>query len=208
VKTFLELNKEKFKSIYIRIALAFTIVASLSLAIGYLSVGLPDLKTLLFTLLATTIGFPIIIMFLGYLVWLINRKARNRAYFKSPFNQLERIGFYNIAFNVKSKWSFTDEIKQSQLNGFNMTMNLSKEKGNTIECEILTEWKQLDKIEFTRIQEKFSLHNIIFIVGGFVKLFDLNKIDHTSVFDLQKELELYVELLSQEGFVPKKINQI
>jgi hypothetical protein len=92
-------------------------------------------------------------MLIGYFVWLLNHKARQKAFSKIPFNEIERIGFYKPYIGDSSKWSFTDEIKEGKLNGFILRMDISKEESQTIEFDTPTEWKKPDKSEYGRLTE-------------------------------------------------------
>lgn len=84
-------------------------------------------------------------MTLGYIGWLVNHKARQNAFTKFTFSDIEKIGFYKTCLGDKSKLSFTDEVKKGQVNVFSLTMDISKEKANTLEFDIPIEWKKLDK---------------------------------------------------------------
>ena len=112
-------------------------------------------------------------MFLGYLIWLLNHRARQNAFSKIPFDQVENIGFYKSYIWDTSKWSFTEEIKEGKLNGFTLRMDMSKEKGrHFLEFNIPVEWKKLDKIEFNRLTEKFKQHNAEFRIGSIAEQYD------------------------------------
>ncbi len=163
----------------------------------------PNEKLLLTILLATGFGFPLFIMLLEYMIWLLNRKARQKAFSQIPFNQIENIGFYKSYIGDSSKWSFTDEIKEGKLNGFTLRMDVSKEKGHTIEFDIPTEWKKLDKSEYNRLTEKFKQHNVEFRIGSLVKQYDTKRPALQTVSDLKQDLEVFTTLLRQEGFEPK-----
>jgi len=67
-------------------------------------------------------------MLIDYIVWLLNHKARQKAFSKIPFNEIEKIGFYKSYIDDSSKWSFTDEIKEGKFNGFTLRMDVFKEK--------------------------------------------------------------------------------
>jgi len=201
--TFLKFNREKLKSIFIRLSLICLGFVFIVLTIAYLTGNFPSRQLLFGILLVTGIGFPVFILLLGYLTWLITRNARQKAFLKIPFNQIERIGFYNAYLDDKSKWSFTDEIKKGQLNGFTLSMDISKEKGHTLEFDIPTEWKKLDKNEYSRLTEKFKQHNVEFRIGSLVKQYDTKLYAFRTIYDLKQDLEFITTLLRQEGFQPK-----
>jgi hypothetical protein len=142
-------------------------------------------------------------MLIGYFVWLLNHKARQKAFSKIPFNEIERIGFYKSYIGDSSKWSFTDEIKEGKLNGFTLRMDVSKDKNQTIQFDTPTEWRKLDKSEYGRLTDKFNQHSVKFRIGGLVRHYDTKRPILQTVSDLKQDLELFTTLLRQEGFEPK-----
>ena len=129
--TFLQLNRKKLRGTFFRLSLVLLGVVSIVLAITYLTGNLPNGKLLLIIVLATGIGFPVFIMLLVYIIWLLNRNARLKAFSKIPFNQIEKIGFYKAYLDESSKWTLTEEIKEGKQNGFNIRMDISKDKGSS-----------------------------------------------------------------------------
>jgi hypothetical protein len=202
--TFLELNRQKLKPVFVRLSLTLLGLVSIFLLAAYLTRNLPNGQLLLSVLFATGIAFPILIMLLGYMIWLLNRKARKNAFSKTPFNQIESIGFHKSYIGDTSKWSFTDQISEGKLNGFTLRMDISKEKGyQFIEFDIPVEWKKLDKSEFSRLTKKFKQHNAEFRIGSIVKQYDTRQQPFQTVSNLQQDLELFTTLLRQESFEPK-----
>ena len=201
--TFLQLNRDKLRTTFTRLSLVLLGVVSIVLTVAYLTGNLPNGLLPFFIILATGVGFPLFIMLLGYMVWLLNRYARQKAFSKVPYNQIEDIGFYKAYLGDSSKWSFIDEIKKGKLNGFTLTMDISKEKSHTLEFEIPTEWKKLDKSEYNRLTEKFKQQNVEFRIGSLVKQYNLKLPVSGTVYDLKQDLELITTLLRQEGFEPK-----
>ncbi|MFC4263962.1 hypothetical protein ACFOWM_13795 [Ferruginibacter yonginensis] len=202
--TFLQLNKEKLRAIFFRLSFALLGVVSIVFLIAYLTCNLPDGQLLFYILLTTTIGVPIFIMLVGYIVWFINLRARQKTFSKVPFNDIEKIGFHKAYLDESSKWVLTEEIKEGKLNGFALRMNLSKEKGyHFIEFDIPVEWRKLEKSEYKSLTEKFKQHNVEFRIGSMVKLYDTRQQILQAVSDIKEDLELFTTLLRQEGFEPK-----
>jgi len=202
--TFLKLNRDKLKPTFRRLSLILLGFVSVVLFIAYLTDNFPAVQLLVYITLVTAIGFPFFIMLLGYIGWHINHKARQKVFSKVPFNDIENIGFYKTYLGDNSKWSFTEEIKKGHLNGFTLTMDFSKEKGHTLEFDIPTEWKKLDKNHFSRLTEKFKQHNIEFKIGSLVKQYDTRQLEIQTVTDLKQDLELTTTILLQAGFEPKR----
>lgn len=201
---FLELNRQKLKPVFVRISFIYLGLVSIFLLVAYLTGNLPNGQLLLSIILATGIGFPLFIMLLGYLSWLLNHKPRQNVFSKPPFDQIGNIGFYKAYIGDTSKWTFTDEIKEGKLNGFTLKMDLSKEKGrHFMEFDVPVEWKKLDKSEFNRLTEKFKQYNAEFRIGSLVKQYDTREQALQTASDLKDDLELFTTLLRQEGFKPK-----
>ena len=205
METFIELNRHKLKFAFVSISLVFSGLVLLIFLIAFLATGnLPNGQLLLSIILASGIGFPLFIMILGYLTWRVNHKARQNAFSKTPFNQIESIGFHKSYIDDMSKWSFTEQIREGKLNGFTLRMDMSKEKGyQFIDFEIPVEWKELDKSEFNRLMEEFKQYNAEFRIGSIVKQYDTRQHALKAVSDLKHDLELFTMTLQQKGFEPK-----
>lgn len=203
METFFQLNRDKLTTTFGRLSLIFAGVISVVLLIAYLTGNLPNGQLLLSIILLTAIGFPVFIILLGYIGWQVNRKARQKAFSKLPFNDIESIGFSKAYVGDNSKWSFADEIKKGGVNGFTLTMDISKEKRHTLEFDIPTQWKMLDKNEFSRLKEKFKQHNIEFRMSSLVKQYDTTQTEFLTISELKIDLELATTLLLKEGFKPK-----
>ncbi|WP_153799506.1 hypothetical protein [Foetidibacter luteolus] len=163
--------------------------------------NLPNGQLLFYIILTTGVGFPLFLMLLGYVVWLLKRKTRQKAFSKFPFNDIEHIGFHKAYLDKNSKWALTEEIKEGKLNNFTLRMDLSKEKGfHFIEFDIPVEWKKLEKNEYSHLTEKFKQHNAEFRLGSVVKQYDTRQQVSQTVSDLKRDLELFTTLLRQEGF--------
>lgn len=187
-----------------RISLVFLGFVCIVLAIAYFSGSLPNGQLLCGILLTTGIGFPILGLFIGYIVWTLNHKARQKAFSNPPFNNIESIGFYKAFIDDSSKWALTEEIKEGKLNGFTLKMDMSREKGrHTIEFETAVEWMKLDKNEYNRLTEKFKQHHIEFRTGSLVKQYNTKRPILKTVADLEEDLKLFTTLLKQEGFEAK-----
>lgn len=109
---FLELNRHKIIFAFKVLSITFIILASIPLTIGLFSGELPDLLLLILILLSAVIGFPLLVITLGYLDWLSKQQSRLKAFSAQPFNQLDQLGFLESYLNDKTKWYFTEEIKE------------------------------------------------------------------------------------------------
>jgi hypothetical protein len=202
--TFLKLNRQKLKPAFIRISLIFFGAVLIPLTITYMAGTVPNGQFLLSILIVACVGFPIFIMLLGYLIWQLNHKVRQKVFTTTPFDQVDKIGFYRTHIGDTSKFSFTDEIKEGKLNGFTLKMDLSKEKGRRfIEFDIPVEWKKLDRIEFSRLTEKLKQYNAEFRIGSIVKQYDTRQHTLQTISDLKQDLDRLTAILQQAGFEAK-----
>lgn len=201
MNTFLQLNTHKLYPMFVRISLIFLAAVLIPLSITYMTGTVPNEQFILYVILVACIGFPGLIIFFGFLIWQLNHKARQKAYSKKPFDQIEEIGFFKTQIGDTSKLSLIDEIKEGSINGFTLRMDISKEKGpRFIEFDIPVEWKKLDKGEFNRIAEEFKQYNGELRIGSITKRYDTKQHSLQTILDLKQDLELFTKLLRQEGF--------
>lgn len=200
--TFLKLNKDKLKPVFTRLSLSCLGFVFVILAIPYVTGNFLRGQLLGSILLVAGIGFPILIILLGYLGWTINRKRRQQVFAKSPFNGVESIGFYK-SFIDDTKWAFKEEVKEGKVDGFSLRMDIARERRHAIEFDTSTEWKKLDKTEYRRLTEKFKPYNVEFKMGGLTKYYDTEHSTLKTVSDLNDDLKLFTAMLRQEGFEPK-----
>ncbi len=200
--TFLKLNQDKLKSIFIRISLTCLGFVFVVLVIAYTTGYFPSGQLLIIILLVSGIGFPFLFMLLAYFGWTVNHSRRQHIFTKSPFNEVEGIGFYK-AFVDDTKWAFKDEIKEGIIDGFRLRMDIAKEKRHSIQFDTSTEWKKLDKTEYRRLTEKFKPYNVVFKIGGLTKYYDTEHSTVNTVSELSDYLKLFTTMLRQEAFEPK-----
>lgn len=199
--TFLKLNQDKLKSIFIRLSLICLGFVFVVLAIAYVTGNFPSGQLLITILLISGVGFPVFFILLAYFGWTLNHNRRHQLFAKSPYNQVGEIGFYQI-FVDDTKWAFRDYIKEAKINGFSLRMDIAKEGRHAIEFDTSTQWKKLDKTEYRRLNEKFKAHNVEFRMGGLTKYYDTEYFILKTVSDLSNDLKLFTTILKQEGFEP------
>ena len=202
--TFLALNRKKLRFAFFACSLIFLGLAGIVLTIAYFTGNSPNAKLLFAIVAGAGIVFPLFIILLAYMGWHLKRLARKRAFSKSPFDQLESIGFYKSYLNLKTKWFFTEEIKEGKINGFTLTADINRETNRIIEIEVPVEWQQLNKEEYKRLSEKFKQFNIEFRIGSLVKIYDTKRLTFHTIQELEGDLKHFTQTLRQEKFEPKK----
>lgn len=200
MNTFFKLNLSKIKFASIFIAVVSLSFVSIVLIIAYAKGHLPNRNLVAAILLASTIAAPIFIISLAYLGWTYNQFKRKTVFSKFPFSQLEDLGFYKSLKNEKSKWFFTEEIKEGEINGFMIKCDLSEEKSNAIEFEVLNTFREIDKTDYRRLEKLFAEHNAYFKLDTIAKTCAVKKTKAFTTEDLKKELHEFTVLLKQEGF--------
>jgi hypothetical protein len=200
MNTFFKLNSHKLK-----FAATVTVVAFLSLefvvsliasAKGYRL----NESLIIAILLVSIIAAPIFILSMAYFVWVYNRFRRNQIFSKSPFNKLDSIGFYKSLKNEGTKWHFTEEIWQGEINGFKINCDLSEEKNNAVEFTVLSVFRQIDKSEYRRLEKLFDHYNGYFKFDAIAKSFSVKQAQVLTIEDLRNDLQKFSMILKQEGF--------
>lgn len=202
---FLKLNNHKLRFAFVATSLIFLSFALILLVIGYFNEQLPDTVLLTTILFVAGIGLPIFIIAIAYLEWLSKRRVRRRAFSKSPFDKLPKIGFTKSYINEKTKWFFTEETKEGIINNFKIKCDITRENSKTIQFKALVEHRQIDKDEFKRLEQLFNKYDVIFDFEGLTKMLDINRQKINTEQELKTELLKFTELLKNENFEPKKI---
>ena len=131
------------------------------------------------------------------------QKARQKAFSRKPFGQIHEIGFCKIFIGETSRWAFTEEILEGNVNGFIVRANLSEEKPNhTLEFTIPLAWKKIDEQEFKQISQKFQLQQAEFGIGRINKYYNSKSHSLQYVTDLKNDLDSFTTMLRDEGFQP------
>jgi hypothetical protein len=202
--TFYKLNKEKIRFGFVVSSLILIGFVLFVLAIAYFTNNMPHKELLFVIFLAASIGFPILIIMLPYILCLYMQKIRKKLFSVEPFNQLQSIGFVDTFTNIHTKWHFTEKVKTALMDGYTLIVDISVGSNNAFIFEIPVEWKMLDKASFNELTDKFKKHNINFGIECLKKRYQINKQTFLNIDELKLDLEKFVELIKEEGFEPKK----
>jgi hypothetical protein len=143
---------------------------------------------------------PLLIISLGYWVWTISRFKRNQVFSNAPFNKLDEIGFQTSLKNEKTKWYFTEEVKQTIVNGFQIQCDVIIDNGKNIEFEVLNTFKQIDSNEHKRLEKLLSEFNGYFKFETVAKRYKIGQVDKLNITDIKIDLDQFTSMLKQEGF--------
>lgn len=202
MKQFYDLNRHKFRFLFWATSAVCLALVFVFLIIGAIVGQFPDLALLMIIIFTAGIGSPLFIIALGYLDWLFNRKVRKRAYSKTPFDELENIGFSKAYINVQSKWYFTEEIKAATIDGFTVECDIYRNTPKIVRFKALIKWRHIEKQEFKQLQGSFKQDNIEFDGGGLTKMYNVKRINTFTILQLKTDLETFTKQLRQEDFEP------
>lgn len=204
MNTFFKLNRYKLKPLIIRLSFIFLGAVLIALSIAHMAGVLPNSKLLLYVFIIASIVCPAFILFLGFLIWTLINNTRQKLFNKTPFNNIENIGFQKAKIGNDAKFSFIEEIWKGEVNRYTIFMDISKEKGGKfIEFEIPLEWKKLNQREFDLMTEKLKAHKSEFKIESIVKYYDTRKCDILTLSQLKEDLQILTTLLKNEGFFPR-----
>jgi hypothetical protein len=196
--TFLKLNKRKLRYAFTFCAVSFSSLALLVLSIGWFATGnSPKLSLVAAILLFTIILFPAFAIFVGYLAWFIRRASRNKAFSKSPFSELGKIGFTTSLKEEHSKLHFTEEVQEGKINGFTIRCDLPEGNANSIEFEVLHVFRKPDKIEFERVENLLTHYNGYFKAENIAISYKLKKTKALSLENVENDLQQFTAMLKQ-----------
>ena len=202
--TFFKLNRQKIKFAFKVASLSLISFVVVVLTIAFFTGGLPDIKLLISILLVAGVGLPTFIVCLSYLKWIAKRTGRRKAFSTVPFDELNNIGFVDTFSNLDTKWEFTEIVKSSKIDGYDVVIDISEQHNNCLELKIAVEWKKLDKTTFRIIESKFNQYQIELGIGCLKKRYEYRKHQFSSIGELKLDLEKCIELIKAEGFEPKK----
>jgi|GEM_PF-763360 len=199
---FLELNRHKLKFAFTATSIIFFTIALILLLIAYSKGQLPDTTMLVAILLTAAVGFPLFVIAVAYLEWLSKRKVRRRGFSVQPFDQLDKIGITKSFLNNKSKWFFTEEIKQGIVNGIWIECDITREDSKTIYFTALVKPKPIDKAARIQLEQQLKKQNIVLDLEASAILYDLTRPSVSTIQQVESDLIKFTKLLNLVGYEP------
>ncbi len=198
--SFLDNNRQKMKYAFKATSLIFLIIVLIVLILGSINNQLPDFWLFLTVILIAGLFFPVFIIGLAYLNWYNTTKIRKRIYGMNPFDGLENIGFTKSYLNKETKWFFTEEIKEREINDFRIICNAEP---GIIEFTALTEPLKLDKNEYKNLKVRLKEYGLSLNFEGIAKQYRVKRLKIDSIDELKKDLEQFVNFLKHEKIKPR-----
>jgi len=158
-----------------------------------------DIQFALITFLVSSILFPVFTFTAAYIEWSKNDKARQKAYSKFPFNELHMLGFTSCI--TGNKWTFFEEIKYSQLAGFNIYADIDYENRKCLQFHFIVEYPNLPKKKFKQLKKELKALNIQEAINSVFVQYETTKPSVNNIDHLEKELLQVTNILAAKGLI-------
>lgn len=200
--SFWKMNQHKLGFILKRLVAIFLLFSLLLIFIPWYLDGFCEVGMAITLLLIFGMGFPVFILFLGYLNWLASRRIQNRIFGLSPLNQLKAIGFSKGFMGYSSKWQFTEEIQVGFVNDFFIACMVTRDNPKEVLFQAAVQFRRMDKPEFKRLNTLLAKENMAFSHDSLVKKYPLQTLKTLSIEELQHELVQFTMRLKELRFKP------
>lgn len=203
---FLELNNHKLKFAFLFISITFTSIVVMAILASIFNGNGPIDRLIVVTVLLTaSIGFPSFIVGLVCLIWFNKARNRHRAFQKDPFDKLDRLGFKTVLTYEKTKWYFTEEIKEAEIHGYRVHCDVQRETPKKIDFIAHVIPINMTREIFKKLEKEFKNEDIYFDFDGCLrKIYSLKNTTGLTIENLNDDLKNFVELLRSKGFEPKQ----
>lgn len=203
---FLELNSRKLRFAFLFTSTMFTSIALIIILTAIIN-GNESLEWLeaVTILIMASIGFPVPILGFTCLIWFNKARNRNRAFQTDPFDKLDRLGFKTVLTHEKTKWYFTEEIKEAEINGYKVQCDVQRETPKKIDFIPQVIPINMTKEIFKKIEKELKNEDIYFDFDIYLrKVYSLKRTTGITSQKLDDDLKKFVELLRSKGFEPQQ----
>jgi uncharacterized membrane protein (DUF485 family) len=197
---FIELNEKKIKYIFFVSASVFLFFTGILLLWSFYQNAFPGLELTIEIILGAGVFLPIFIVALAWYDWYMKRRIRLNALKVSPFDQLEKIGFYRYYLFEHSRFHFTEEVSRAEINDFSIICDLEHKLPKKINFRIIAEAKKINSTEFDVMESEFK--NLDFDFDTLTKTYNLKRTFPQRIEDLKKDLINITDILKENGFNP------
>jgi|SRR5690606_5024891 len=203
---FLELNSHKLKFAFLFTSTIFTSIVLMAILASIVNGNGPLDRLIVVTVLLTaSIGFPSLIVGSVCLIWFNKARNRNRAFQTDPFDKLDRLGFKTVLTHEKTKWYFTEEIKEAEINGYKVQCDVQRETPKKIDFIPQVIPINMTKEIFKKIEKELKNEDIYFDFDIYLrKVYSLKRTTGLTSQKLDDDLKKFVELLRSKGFEPQQ----
>ncbi|MBX9852091.1 MAG: hypothetical protein K2X86_10065 [Cytophagaceae bacterium] len=202
MNSFLNLNRHKIGfAFFICLLIVLIFIAIIGIFSNSNQESLNIITTVIMISLAALL-FPSLIIITAYWEWLRNTRKRKKAYNTVPFDKLERLGFSKSLKNQKTKWYFTEEIKQGTINDFHLICDIDLQDPKIMEFKALVKFRAMGD-NFHHIKSTLNLYDIDFDDEYITKRYNLKNLKIATDSHLKADLEKFIDLLKKENFEPE-----
>ena len=202
MREFLDINRHKLAFAFMACSLVFLAIWLAVYAIAYINGHKADLDSILPVLLYFGLALPCFIIFVTFLAWYYKQWAKKKAFSKLPFDKLQEIGFSDALLNEKSKWLFTEMVKEGTIDGFVFVMDILYDKRHIIEFRVFPAWRPMEKKDYKRVSNEFKAYDLEFEGESIVKRFNTINLLVSTISDLKNDLQEFTSVLKGNGFEP------
>lgn len=203
-KNFGDLNRKKLPVIFTVISAIFLFfVLSIILITGFMNNDFPEVEGFFYIILGFGVGIPLFLIMLGYLSWHYNRWVRQKMMRKSPYNKLSQIGFTTSYIDAGSKFFFTEDTLETNINGYRIQFNVNNGTPKTAEFTAFVQHSALDKEKYGKLEQEFKKEEIYFDFDGLIKKYNSKKSSTLTAEQLEASLSNFIKKLQEEGFTPR-----
>lgn len=203
MNNFLELNKHKFSFGLKLLSLSFTVLfVVIPIAVSIANGTYPTWTLFICVLLFGSVIFPLFLTGIVYLTWLNKIWVKKKALNRRPFDELDRIGFATAYINEKSKWNYTEEIKEIVIDGYRIQFNVIMGFPSNIEFRALVKYPTVERERFTAFEASFKEDRIYLDIDSLVKVYSPKKEDNLTIEQLKAELIQFAQMMRLENFEP------
>lgn len=203
MNNFLELNKHKFFLGFKILSLSFTLLfVILPMAISIANGNYPTWTLFISVFLLGSVIFPLFLVGMTYLTWLNKIWVKKKALNIQPFDELDRIGFATAYINEKSKWNFTEEIKEIVIDGYRIQFNVIMGFPSNIEFRALVKHPKVERERFMAFVASSKQDRIYLDIDSLIKVYSPKKVDNLTIEQLKAELIQFAQVMRLENFEP------
>jgi hypothetical protein len=203
MRKFIFLNKKKLSNLFKLLSITLLAITSLIFCFSFVKNQTPKFELLISILFFSGIIFPSFILLLGIISGIYKAQKLKKVFVIKPFDRLSDIGFSERLAYTKSKWTFTEETKSKNINGFEFICQLDK---TDIVFKTFTFHKGIDVKEYKNLKMIFKDMGVnAFFFGIYSKNYNLKDKKNIDIEMINSELNEITELLLKYKFEPNFI---
>jgi hypothetical protein len=184
-------------------SIIFTSIVLILFSIGLINNQRPDLELFFMVIFSAGIGFPILVIIVGFIRWRWDYLVTNRNFNAFPFSQLDSLGFKKIIENEGSKTRFINEYYTGKINDFIIDCVVDTQNENKLlNFKYYVNIKPLNRTDFKKLEKEFRFQDGYIDFKWITKKYHYKNHRLKSVQDLEKELIDFGKMILKENIEP------